>query len=471
MTEQKFDGIIIRRHRTIDQKSKDEAQDSFWGWKHIQLTAEDWCKELEKGVTIQPSLFVPKDDGNYSHSERYWKETYFVPTDGDNFIGVETDDKGNEANPSGIQPWTERNGLSKRFPQIIDYAYAISETVSSMSPEKEPQHRRYRIIFRVDKSITCGEHYRQILETLGEKFQIITPVKRHPGQPVFGNAREDTKEVYIYGNILKLSDYPFIEEQENINLNDNSEPNPRQSHSSQDGHGTHNATQRKYRNNLEGLIADAKLTTHPGGSTPGIRVDCPFNTEHAKDAFVMLDEQGFPTFKCHHNSCTGKGFNEMARVTGIEVPYNQDSKKRGRPSRAEQAQKVEVPPEINDKPAIMLQEIQPVDDEIVIAERSRDIVSDEVSQHLWRNGKVRLYRRGKELGSLRPSEDGLLFYPSSKASLGGDIARTVSLIKYGHDGKPTPIANAPGWLAEDILLNQDINDVPQIKVILTHPIF
>ena len=149
----------------------------------------------------------------------------------------------------------------------------------------------------------------------------------------------------------------------------------------------------------------------------------------------------------------------------------QPKTKKGRPSRAEQAQKVGIPPEINDKPTIMLQEIQPVDNEIVIAERSREVVSDEVSHHLWRNGKVRLYRRGKELGSLRPSEDGLLFYPSSKASLGGDIARTVSLIKYGHDGKPTQIANAPGWLAEDILLNQDINDVPQIKVILTHPFY
>ena len=48
-----------------------------------------WVSELEKGHTIQPSLFVKNTDGKYTHAEDYWQETYFVCLDADNIQGVD----------------------------------------------------------------------------------------------------------------------------------------------------------------------------------------------------------------------------------------------------------------------------------------------------------------------------------------------------------------------------------------------
>ena len=464
-----FSGLIIERHKIVDAESKLKAQDDFKGWSYQKKTFREWIDALESGQTICIGNFEPEENDRYRHKKELWLGTRHVLTDADHIRGIEFNDKGKDVNPNGLEPFESETGLSELYPDLKKKARGVGQSVSSMSELHFIQHRRYRIAFEFDKLIRTQEQYSHVLSKLAQQFPIISPVDRHPAQPVFGNAREGFRKWAIMDNILSLNEYlsDFGQKQDTSQIPTGTAPTQKRG----DGHGTHNATQRKYQNNLDGLIADAKLTRHETGDDGTVRVDCPFNSSHDQDAFVKLDSEGFPTFKCHHNSCAGKGFNDMAQLTGIEVPYNQDSKKRGRPSRAEQAQKVVVPPEINKKPVVMLQGIENVDEEVIIAERSRDIVSDEVSEHLWRNGKVRLYRRGKELGSLRPSEDGLLFYPASKASLGGDIARTVSLIRYGHDGKPTPIANAPGWLAEDILLNQNINDVPQIKVILTHPFF
>ena len=314
--EKTYPGLVIEHHCIIDAASKDKAQNSFYGWKNVSLTPGQWIDRLEHGQTICMGVFTPKTDGKYSHKEEYWRSTQIIWTDGDHFKGVEFDDKGKDVNPNGIDPWAERNGLTKRFPELRNYAYAIGESVSSMSAEKP--HRRYRIGFLFDKPITCGEHYRHILVKLSELFPVICPTERHPAQPVFGNAREVDNDFYPYGNVLKLSDFPMP-----------TSPPPEATAQTQHtqnakGYGTHNATQRKYQNNLDGLIRDANLTRHETGSDGTVRVDCPFNADHDKDAFVKLDEQGFPTFSCHHNSCNGKGFNAMAQLTGIEVLYTQN---------------------------------------------------------------------------------------------------------------------------------------------------
>lgn len=308
-----YEGILIPQHCVKDKASKSKAIDSLYGWSPRKFTAEAWMRQLEKGHTIQPGVFNPKADGKYTHAEGNWQSTHFIAADGDNFIGVEVNDKGEEANPNGIEPWTDASGLSKRFPEIKDMAYAVAQSVSSMV--NEPLHRRYRLIFLFDEPITDGQHYRQILRTLGEQFPLITTVDRQPAQPIFGNATE-TGTVHIAGNILKLSDYPYTPpaKQEYAPVTWESKPEP-------DGKGVYNATQRKYKDDIDGLIRDARLTRHDGGSTDAIRVDCPFNSDHKGDAFVKLDTKGYPSFKCHHNSCQGNGFNEMARLTGIEVPY------------------------------------------------------------------------------------------------------------------------------------------------------
>ena len=296
--------------------SKDKAQDSFYGWKNVSLTPRQWIDHLESGHTITTGLFTQKSNGTYTHKEDHWVETHFIWADGDHFKGVEFNNKGEDLNPDGLEVWTERNGLTKRFPNIADHVFTIGESVSSMSKEKP--HRRYRIVFLFDEAIKCGDHYRQILQTLSGLFPIITTVKRQPGQPVFGNARKKDNDFYVYGNVLKLSDFPKVTEPEPQHTN------PPVHSKIGKGYGTHNATQRKYQNNLDGLINDAKLTRHETSSDGTVRVDCPFTPDHKRDAFVKLDTDGFPTFKCHHNSCRSNGFNEMARITGIEVPYITD---------------------------------------------------------------------------------------------------------------------------------------------------
>ena len=161
-----------------------------------------------------------------------------------------------------------------------------------------------------DKPITCGKHFRQILSTLAERYLIIDPTERAPSQPVFGNARHETRKPYITGNVLSLSDFPYIEPEPETPA-----PSPRAGN----GSGTYNGTQRKYKDDLDGLIADAKLTRHETGADGKVRVDCPFNSDHKRDAFVGLDSSGYPYFKCHHNSCSGNAFNEMVKLKGIEV--------------------------------------------------------------------------------------------------------------------------------------------------------
>lgn len=314
MKEKEYPGIVIETHKVIDAKSKDDAQNSFYGWKSVALTAPEWMRRLELGQTIQPGAFAPKPDGTYSHKENYWNSTYFIAADADNFVGVEFDDEGNDVNPNGIEPWTEINGLSKRFPTITEKAYAISESVSSMSEEKP--HRRYRVIFLFDEPILDGQHYRDALAQLAQEFPVITTVKRQPAQPIFGNAREDSNKVYIYGKVLSLSDYPKAQSE----ITEAPESTPTQT--TKDGYGKYNDTQRKYRHKLDQMITDAGLTRHETSADGTVRVDCPFNTDHKRDAFVKLDSEGYPSFKCHHNSCNGKGFNEMAKVTCIEVPFN-----------------------------------------------------------------------------------------------------------------------------------------------------
>ena len=187
----KFNGIIIRKHRVQNDQTKKESIDSLYGWAYVELSAEEWMSALEKGQTINIGEFVPNKDGKYTHAEDCWRGTYFVCADGDEF--------------EEIEPWAQQDGLSKRFPTLKDKAFAVQESVSSMTESKP--HRRYRLIFRFDGMISSGSHYRNLLTQLKREFSIIADEERQPAQPVFGNARPEAGKVHIVGNILKLSDY------------------------------------------------------------------------------------------------------------------------------------------------------------------------------------------------------------------------------------------------------------------------
>ena len=197
-----FNGIFIPSHKIIDIKSKDKADGLLFDWQYASHTAEEWIEKLDDGKIIQPSSFTPSNTGTFTHSRENWISTHFVCADGDNFKNVEFDDDGNDKNPNGIKPWTEKGCLSKKFPTLVKKAYAVGESPTSML--REPPHRRYRLIFVFDHPICSEEHFHQILIRLANEFSIIPSIERSPAQPVYGNGRKDFN-FHICGNILNLS--------------------------------------------------------------------------------------------------------------------------------------------------------------------------------------------------------------------------------------------------------------------------
>ena len=139
------------------------------------------------------------------------------------------------------------------------------------------------------------------------------------------------------------------------------------------------------------------------------------------------------------------------------------------PSNAERATKIDVPCNFNDKPVVMLSEVMETDDKPVIIDKVRDVVSDDVSQHLWENDWI--YRRGIFLGTLRRGEDAPVFVKSEMLSIGGEISRTCALMKHAKKGIPSPVANPPTWLCADILYNQSVDAVREVRVVVSHPFF
>ena len=311
----KYAGIFIASHKVCDAASKDTAQETFSGWKLESYTAENWMKKLEAGQTIQPSAFSPKNDGTFTHALKFWNSTHFVCADADNIKGVEFLDDGTDKNPSGVEYWTEHDGLSKRFPLLKDRAYAVGQSVSSMA--KEPLHRRYRLIFLFDAPITSEKHYHQILLALAGEFPIIPAVERSPAQPVFGNAR-DGFGFHICGNVLSLSDFPYTPPAES---KDKSQP------------------RLEFDETLEEYLRRHGIEYTPSDDTPGkYYVTCPFKDHHTgginkpKDAYVFDDGKGW-AFYCSHVSCAKhrtwdafKRGNGIANGSGSTPKRNNDAK-------------------------------------------------------------------------------------------------------------------------------------------------
>ena len=73
---------------------------------------------------------------------------------------------------------------------------------------------------------------------------------------------------------------------------------------------------------------------------------------------------------------------------------------------------------------MMLSEVMETDDKPVIIDKIRDVVSDDVSQHLWETDWI--YRRGIFLGTLRRGEDAAVFVKSEMLSIGGEISRACA---------------------------------------------
>ena len=473
--EKTYPGLVIRSHEVRDSGSKLKAQGTMAGWQSVEQTAVSWLSELEQGHTIQPSLFTPKPDGLFTHAGEYWHGTYFICADADHIRGVEfskqqlltpdgrpitdenkkpiyvLDDNGEpvmvDDHPDGVEPWTEDKQLCVQYPALKDDCYAALQSVSSMSPEKTPLHRRYRLIFVFDEMIETVAHYTQILRTLCERYPLIPVIDRAPSQPVFGNVKETGKSA-VTGNVLSLSDFPYTEPV----LDDKPSSNGKAPN------GKYNATQRKYQNELDGLITDAKLVRHEIGVGGTVRVDCFFNPKHTKDAFVGLDTAGYPYFKCHHNSCSGNGFTQMVKSAGIEEVS------KSKAGVAERPADVEIPKTVDGLPVVMLSE-----ENGVVMAKARHVVSDDVAGHLWTNDSI--YRRGIFLGTLRRGEDAPVFVRSEIPSIGGEISRACALMRHSKNGIPSTVANPPGWLCADILHNQAVDKVRDVRVVVSHPFY
>ena len=448
----RYNGIYIP-HRVIDADSKEIAQKSFSGWQHAELTAEQWIEKLTLGQTIQPSTFTPKSDGTFTHKVENWIETYIVCADGDNIKGVEFLDDGSDKNPDGIQPWTESRLLAKKFPGLLNKVYAAGESVSSML--KDPLHRRYRLIFVFDKPITSEKHYHQILLMLASEFSIIPAVTRSPAQPVFGNAREGFN-FHICGSTLKLDDYPFEPETQEIKKLIENKQEPIET--------------------LQEFLNRHNIDYEPSKESNKFYVQCPYKDGHTNgksgktDAYVFGDASGW-AFNCSHTSCkqAGRTTWESFRA-GMKIPRKYPShggarKDAGRKSNAEKLAETKTPDFFNGKSVVHLHTVENFDDEAIISERSREIVGEEAGTLLWQS--ERTYTRGDEIGVLRQGENGLFFKGLDTSGMQGEIARACSIMKISN-GSYTGVANPHAWIAEDVLKNQQAKG-KQIKVVLTHP--
>ena len=82
-----------------------------------------------------------------------------------------------------------------------------------------------------------------------------------------------------------------------------------------------------------------------------------------------------------------------------------------------------------------------------------------------------MFRRGIFLGTLRRGGDAPVFVRSEIPSIGGEISRSVALLRHNKNGVPTTVANAPGWLCADILHNQVVDAVRDVRVVVSHPFY
>lgn len=297
----RYQGLVICAHCIINKKSKEDAIYKLAGWEKVEQSAEAWMQELEKGRTIILADMDVSDTGAYTHAEKYWKSTYFVMCDADNIKGVDFDTHGVDENPDGVEPWTDKGGLSELYPNLKDKVYAVAESVSSMADWKETPHRRYRLIFRFDEPITDGEHYRHILLALADEFAIIPKVERQPAQPVFGNAREGFSEVHICGNTLKLSDYPKNASDTLPTTATQATPN------------TSARTELPKKTLREWLGAWGISYDADANKSEKYFVECPYKQHHTdgickpKDSYVFVNESGKFAFHCSHASCKSAG--------------------------------------------------------------------------------------------------------------------------------------------------------------------
>lgn len=209
-----------------------------------------------------------------------------------------------------------------------------------------------------------------------------------------------------------------------------------------------------------------------GGTYESLKTRCPL-CHRDKCGVITYSDAGKCGYKCHTDTCKGKNFQDLYKSGGYtKAPANHGGKRKGsgRKSNAEKSSEIDVPAVISGKPVVLLNEVLELDGINTISERSREIVSDDIVGYLWGDKleQQRVYRRGTELGMLRRGNDTLQFSKLDSDAMQGEISRVCSLAKFA-DGSLSVVANPPAWLAGDVLKNQDIDGVSEIKVVMSHP--
>ena len=317
-----INGLLIK-HVIKDASSKEKASKALSDWQLAKCTPEKWAKQLEYGYILCVGNFEPNPDGKYSHAKDLWQSTHMIFADGDNF----TSEK--DATETAITPWIDPDELFKRFPSIKSKAYAIAESVSSMSTEKP--HRRYRPIFLFDEPITTEKDYHHVGRVLAHEFPFIPNIDRSPAQPVYGNARKENGQVHILGNVLSLKKYlsyqiPTTSPQTSLNgseIPQTGSPKP---------YSETRPLPSEKSLTLDAFISEHRIATIKPRSKGGHFVRCPWASNHASgknsdtDAYIWENPDGTFAFYCSHATCKTRG-NSWATYREAVAPKKQKNTK------------------------------------------------------------------------------------------------------------------------------------------------
>lgn len=193
------------------------------------------------------------------------------------------------------------------------------------------------------------------------------------------------------------------------------------------------------------------------------QMDCPFNPDHkAPDATVIDTRHGW-AFKCLHDSCQKYGWEDFKAKVAPET----GEKKQKRSKREREAENSEDRDENYGRKTILLNEYSSYDGEI--QDRRRYEVSDDAIDTL--KEQENLTRRGDLLGVIQCSgENTYSWMPAENKHITGALSRTADYVRI-QEKKSRLLANPPSWIAEDILTSQNLQDFPELKLIIQHPFF
>jgi len=205
------------------------------------------------------------------------------------------------------------------------------------------------------------------------------------------------------------------------------------------------------------------------------QLDCPFDPSHTSPDAVCYEATGGWAFKCSHNSCASYAWQDFKAKVAPDT-----GKKKSPPkgeSRDPEGHPTQPKPRSTDRPRIVLNHFVHTENGMQIEDRVRFEVSDDAVELLKKNPEF--MRRGDRIGIIETSGEGSYgWIPAEKSHVTGNLSRIADFFKlfFGEnkDGetvvKSKVIANPPAWVAEDILISQDLQDFAEIKLIIQHPI-